>query len=359
MSTLARAARRAHAGRKGRRNHSAARCARLRASRRLVLMTAVLPLAVGLTIGTALAEPSPTVSRLSGDEAERLGTAVELVARPDLAVGLVEVRTATGAGVARSTGADRLLALRAGGQMAALARKVGPDPTALVLARHDGSQLLVPLPGLLSAAFAPDGTWLAALDGSGSLWRVMTDSGSAVLLAAGPFIGAPIVEETGSVVILSVPSVEAPFMSRLVRVAADGSATTALSDDQLVYGAQQLAGGGLAVIAHQPSGTLVWRLAGGSRQLLVDLGRDAVNAAVSDGAGAVAWERAGEIFAQSLPDGQPVRLATGSQPRLAPDGQAVLVELPTGTALFALDGRSLGTLEAQAAFASCPAGCGS
>jgi hypothetical protein len=338
-----------------RRLHSASRPAH---NRRLVLMLVVAPMVGGLTIGTALAQRPPSVSSLSAEEAEDQGATISIEGHPDLAPGLAEVRVPL-AGDLPPAGTNRLLALSPNASQAAVAKQVGPNPSTLVLAHVDGLQLLTELPGLIAAGYAPDGTWLAAVDGTGALWRVQTDSGVATHLADGPFIGRPTVEAAGSILALRVSSVEAPFVSHLARVAADGSDTAILTDDQLVYGAHPLTDGSLALVTHNASSTQVWRLAGGQRQQLADLGRDAVNVAVAPAGEAVAWERAGEVYLRTLPAGSPTRLTSGARPRFAEDGRSLLVELPDGNTLVGLDGRMIATFDSQAGFATCAEGCGS
>jgi hypothetical protein len=313
----------------------------------------------GLTISTAIVQRTASVSSLSPDEAADQGRTISIVRRGDLAPGLAEIHTpAAGEGVA-GAGANRLLALSPSGDMAAIAKEVGPEPTTLVLARADHSQLLIQMPGLIAAGFAPDASWLAVVDGMGALWRVQADTGAAARLQDGPFIGQPTVEAVGSILALRVSSVEAPFVSRLVRVAVGGSAIAFLSADQLVYGAQPLVDGSLAIVAHAAFSTGVWRLAGGQREALVDLGQDAVNVAVAPTGDAVAWERRGEVFLQVLPAGTAIRLVSGSRPRFAGDGRSVLVERPEGNLLVGRDGRTIATLASQAGFVSCAEGCGS
>jgi hypothetical protein len=312
-----------------------------------------------LTISAAVARRPPPAASLSSDQAADQGATISIVGHPELAPGLAEVRMPALTSGASNGGTNRLLAVSPGGNQAAVAQQIGPNPAMLVLARTDGSQLLIQLPGLIAAGFAPDGSWLAAVDGSGALWRVQTDGGMARHLADGPFIGRPTVQADGTVLALRVPSVEAPFVSRLARVAADGSAISFLTDDQLVYGAQPLADGSLAVVAQSASSTQAWRLAGGGRQLLVDLGQDAVNVSVARGGDAVAWESAGQVFLRTLPGGRVTRLISGARPSFGEDGHSLLVETPGGTALIGLDGRTIATFASQAAFATCAAGCGS
>jgi hypothetical protein len=95
------------------------------------------------------------------------------------------------------------------------------------------------------------------------------------------------------------------------------------------------------------------------RQLLVDLGQDAVNVSVAPDGDKVAWESAGQVYLRALPGGRPTRLTGGARPQFAQDGRSLLVELPGGSALIGLDGRTIATFDARAAFASCAAGCGS
>jgi hypothetical protein len=326
---------------------------------RLALAVVAASFVGGLTISTAIVQRTASVSSLSSDEAADQGRTISIVPRLDLAPGLAEVHTpAPDAGVAGAT-ANRLLALSPRGDVAAIAKQLGPDPTTLVLALADQSQLLIQMPGLIAAGFAPDGSWLAAVDGTGALWRVQADTGAATHLHDGPFIGRPTVEATGSIIALSVSSVEAPFVSRLARVAVDGSAVAFLSADELVYGAQPLVDGSLAVVARTAFSTGVWRLADGQRQGLVDLGQDAVNVAIAPSGDVVAWERSGEVFLRALPGGKAIRLASGSHPRFAGDGRSVLVELQEGSLLVGRDGRIIATLDSQAGFASCAEECGS
>jgi hypothetical protein len=359
MTAIARAPRRAPAGRaRPHRHHQRLASGPLAPGtrRRLAAALGLLPLVSGLVLGSAVAERAPAVSGISSSEAARAGRAIVITRREDLAHGLAEVRVPSAIAATRATGADQLLAVAPDAGTAAVAGRIGPDSTPLVLARSDGSQIQVELPGLIAAAFAPDESWLAAIDGSGALWRIVAADGTARLLAAGPFIGQPAVEADGSVVALRVPSVEAPFRSTAVRVAASG-AVGVLSDEPLVYDAQPLSDGSLAVTAHRPSGTVVLRLAGNGATTLADLGPDAVNVAVSQGADAVAWERDGEVFLRRLPGGGGGRIAAGTHPRFSPDGSALLVDVPSGTQLVDRDGSLIATFTSQLGFGACPAGC--
>jgi len=321
-------------------------------------MLGLLPLASGLMLGSAVAERAPAVSRVSSDEAAQSGQSIVIARHDDLAAGLAEVRVPSSISVTRNGGADQLLAVAPDAAAAAVAGLIGPGTTPLILARTDGSQLQVELPGLIAAAYAPDSSWIGVIDGRGALWRVAATDGAAEQVAAGPFIGEPVIEADGSVQVVRVPSVEAPFRSELVSVKPEGTAT-ALTSEALVYGAQPMADGSLAVVAHRPTGTVVLRLAGGRASVMADLGADAVHVAVDRRAAAVAWDQGGSVFLQRLPDGRAEQIAAGTHPRFSADGQALLVDLPTGTQLIEADGDLVATFTTQLAFASCTEECAS
>jgi hypothetical protein len=325
------------------------------AAARPPLAAAVGILIGGLTLGGALAQPigngaPPVPDALTG-------MSITLVDRSQLAPGLSEVRIGFSS-VAAGTGANRLLALSGDGATAAVASQVGPDPATLILARRSGSQLRLSLPGLIGAGFSPDGSWLATIDGSGSIWHVDAGTAAASRVADGPFIGNPIVEPAGSILALRVSSVEAPIVSRLVRIGTDGD-VAALAGDGLVYGVQRMADGSVAYAAHRDSRTLLMQLADQGPRQLADLGEDAVNVALSPTADTVAFERGGQVFLRRLADEAASRLGPGTHPRFASDGRSVLVERASGSALLGRDGRALGIFDGQAGFAGCDGGCGS
>jgi hypothetical protein len=310
----------------------------------------------GLTLGTALAQQAPA-SDATIDAGGRTGDIV-LVDRGQLAPGLAEVRLTYATDAPPASGANRVLAIGPAGSAAAVATQVGPDPTTLTIVRGDGSQQRVSLPGLIGAGFAPDGSWLAVIDGSGRIWHVATENGAAARLADGPFLGSPIIAADGSILALRVSSVEAPIMSRLVRIGPDGSIAT-LSEDELVYGAQVLADGSVAYAAHRGSETFLMQLAASGPAQLADLGQDAVNVGVSPSGDAVAFERAGQVFLRRIGDSDSSPLIAGTHPVFAPDGRSILVELAQGSVLVGRDGHPIASFDSQAGFAACQAGCAS
>jgi hypothetical protein len=312
----------------------------------------------GLAIGPALAQPREPALDVSADQARQTGTAISITRRGDLAPGLAEVQVQGWEPDGARDGAGTVLALAPGGGMAAVAAQIGPAPTTLIIGRADGSQLQVPMQGLISASFAPDSSYLAAIDGAGSLWRVAANSGEARHVAAGPFLGSPLIDQDGTILVMRVPSVMAPFVSHLVRVGADGSTVTELTDDELVYGAHRLDDGSLAVVVHQPGGTLVVRSGPpGPPTLLVNLGLDAVNVAVAPDGATIAWERSGQVYLQDLPAGSARLVGAGAHPRFATDGTTLLVDQPAGVTLLDRSGRALATFASQAAFEECVGGC--
>lgn len=318
-----------------------------------LLILLALALAAGAA-GAASAQPAPGVTALSRDDALRSGMAVGIIRRPDLHPELVEVR------VPGDRPHARLLAVAPGGASAAVADRLDLGRATLTLADADGSQLRIPMRGLLGAAFAPDASWLAVVDGRGALWRVAVSSGAAEHLADGPFLGPITFDAGGSLILASVSSVEAPFISRLVRVdPADGS-WTGLSSDGLVYSSSLLADGTLAVVVHEPGTTVVRRLAVGAGKHLADLGAGAIHVAISADGSRIAWERHGEgVFLLDRADGGARRIGSGSHPRFSPDGEALLVHDGEGTVLLAADGAQIARLGGPAAFVRCDGECGS
>jgi hypothetical protein len=238
---------------------------------------------------------------------------------------------------------------------AAVTPGIGREVRMLTVAHADGSQLQVPIEGLLDAAFATDDSWLAVVDGAGRLWRLNVDDGALRAIADGPFLQAPVVEPDGSILALAVPSVEAPFRSRLVRVSPDGSVVR-VSDEALVYDAQQLADGSLAIVAHRPGGTVVRRLAGTSEATVIDLGPDAVNVSVSADGDTVAYQSGAEAFVRI--GGQQARsLGPGSNPVVAPDGSAILLSRDGGRVLVSTSGTEMASLPAAIALLDCGQEC--
>ena len=308
-----------------------------------IAVLAAIPLVLALLVtGIASADPPSAVVRLSGAEATRTGAAIRIGRQAVRGATLVEVEPA-------EAGAS-LLAVSAAGETVALADRIGELSGELTLVTADGSQLRVPFPGLLGATFATDGAWLAVVDGRGALWRLEVASGRRDRLLDGPFIGSPVVADDGSLLLLAVPSVEAPYRSQLVRAEPETGVAQLVSDEALVYGAFPLDGGDLGIVAHHATGTVVRRLTDAGERPLLDLGTGAVNVAVSR-AGLVAFERAGQgVFIVAGAGFTPRSLGMGSKPCFDPAGSAVLVRREGERVALALDGTVLAIVDELAGF---------
>jgi hypothetical protein len=317
----------------------------------MIMLPLVVALAAG-AVGIVSAEPPDGVTALSASEAERSGHAIALVRHAKLDASLVEMRV-DGSGTR-----GQLLAVAPDAAAMAVADRIDLVSATLAIVHADGSQLRIALPGLLAASFAPDASWLAVIDGIGSLWNVSVATGAASRLAGGPFLGPVTVEPGGSVLLASVASVEAPFVSRLVRFDPAAGSVSVLSDEQLVYGSRLLADGSIAVVAHRPGGTVVRQLTSLGERPLADLGPGAINVDISDDAAWIAWERhADGVYLLEPATGGARRIGAGARPRFAPDGRSLLVDDGGGTVLLGLDGSHLARFHGFADFATCVSGC--
>jgi hypothetical protein len=316
---------------------------RRRASNPRIAVYLAVPFMFALVaVSVASAELPLGVTRISAADADQTGSAIHLRRQPVGGGTLVRVEAAT---------PGSLLAVAVDGAQVALADQLGEASASLTLARIDGEQLRIAMPGLLAASFAADGSWLAVIDGRGALWRVDSASGAAALLAEGPFIGSPILQADGSVLLLAVPSVQAPYQSRLIRLAVATGAVTRLSGEDLVYGAFPLDGGDLAVVAHRVDGNIVRRISGSSDKLLVDLGIGAVNVAVA-GNGRIAFERNGDgVYLLDAPGRAARRITEGRRPCFSPDGSSILVRQGDEMLGLDLDGSVLAVVDEPAGFA--------
>lgn len=309
----------------------------------------VIPLLLAILVaGATSAGRPPAVLRISTADAARSGALIGLLPHPVGSASVVEVR-APAPGI--------LLAVSADGSQAALADEVGQISGSLSLGRADGSQLRVTLPGLLAAGFAVDGSWLAVVDGRGALWRVDTTTGEAAQIGDGPFLGSPIATADGSLVLLAVSSVEAPFRSKVVRVASSDGAVTPLSDDELDYAGFPLADGGVAIVSHQPDGPAVRRVAAGASQLIANLESGAINVVVAPNGRRIAYELGARgVFLLDGPGSSSRALGSGSHPCFAPDASSLLVRRGSGSAALALDGSVLAVTQQPSGLAGA-AGC--
>jgi hypothetical protein len=325
-------------------------------SRRAVpLVTLFLIFSLTLLAGAVVADAPVDRVALTAEQASATGVAVRLIAHPEAGRPLIQAVLGP-ADIADAGGGGQLLALSPAGDLAALG--VG----ALVIARLDGSQLRLTLPGgVLAAAFSADASRLVAIDGRGSLWSIATVDGSAVHVADGPFLGPLTVRADGSTVLNAVASVDAPFVSRAVSVDPQGRSSAPLTDDRLVYAAIALADGSFAVVAHQPDGTVVRRVTPSGTSVMAVPGRGAVNVAVAADGSHVAFDQDGQgVYLQDVASGETSHIADGLSARFAPDGRALLVRRDGGVAVLDLAGAVMASIgSTTVAFPPCAGGCAS
>jgi len=319
------------------------------ARRRRLIVGVLLLLSGGLALQADATPARDAITRLTPDEARDRGLAAGLIRPAGLPARVVLVDRPASAADADPRS---LLDLAPGGGLVALAERIGPDHTDLVIARSGGAQMRVGMPGILAGAFSPDGSELALVDGIGRMQIISTADGSARVVADRAFLGPLTFEADGGVLLLAVPSVEAPYEARLGRLDTRTGQFEELDDADLAYSGTRLADGSLAVVVHTPAGSIVRRRAGGATELLAALDPGAIHVAVAPDASQIAWERVDEgIFVRSS-DGTVRHLGSGARPRFSPDGRSLLVDdhgeatllipltatrIPLGSALAAFD----------------------
>jgi hypothetical protein len=309
-----------------------------------------------LASGPTLADPPPARIVLSAEEAQRSGRLISLLPHALGREQIVEVRV--------PDDTLTLLGVSSDGRQAVLAERTDERHGTLVVSDLAGAQLRVSLPGVIAAGFAPDGGWLAVVDGSGALWRVNAVDGSPTILDHGPFLGDPLFLGPAALVMLEVSSVEAPYRSRPVRLElttqGEVERRVRLSDDPLVYSAHALLAGGLALITHDAGRTWLRRVEALGSEAVYELGVGAIHAAVAPDGARVAYERYGEgVFLVDGPGSVPRWLGEGSRPRFSTDASSLLVTLAAGTRVLGMDGSVLAQFDGRAEFAACGWECGS
>lgn len=327
----------------------------------LVAVAAVTLLLPMILVHASRAEPAPVPSTLDPETTRRLG--LEVDAKRQVVGG--QLLVSLGAGDARSGQAFsalprlRLLAGAPGATRVALADRLGREPAQLLISQPDGSVSITTLPGLLDAAFAPDGSWLAAVDGAGGLWRVGAGDGAAASIADGPFAGSVEFAADGRLLLLSVSSVDAPTLSAPVLVDPQTGVLEALlvAEESLVYRAR-LTDQGLAVVAHLADGTKEIRLSGPASRLLGVLPSDAGAADLSADLRWAAYQVAGEgLVLLSLDGGASRAFPTNGRPVFAPDATSLLVRSANRAAVVDLASGLVRSLDGQAVWARCAEGC--
>jgi hypothetical protein len=309
-------------------------------------------------VSSVAAQPPPAVTMLSAEQARRTGRAISTATLTVAGQRLVTVSAAQNPGRSLSAGGDdpgdperirrqamRLLDVSDDGTLA-LADAIEEQDGGLSLADSSGAQLTVSLPGVAGARFAPAGGWLAVVDGTGRAWRVERETGTATSLADGPFAGILGFRRDGALLLVALPSVEAPFTASLVELdPGSGRVRTLDGADSvgLVLAAAELPDGAIGLVAHRPGeGVAYLRLAAGALSEMAGLAPDAVDVSISADGSAVAYALAdGHAFLVRPEAHTAVDLGTGALPRVAGDGHAVAVVRDGQTAVVDEAGREL------------------
>ena len=336
-------------------------------------LRAVVPILIVMSLASLTgaqltsADPPPTATIKSAEQARTSRSAVGVVRHPEPGGELLElqlpapriVSTSQPATEQARRAAARFLDAAPNGDLA-IADGVG-DPEAGVTINHaDGSQAHVALTGVAGAAFAPGSSWLAAVDAAGRLWRIDPLSGLASQLAPGPFTGSIRFAASGELILVQAASINAPFASVVVRLAPDtGRAGVVDSEDGFVFSASELTDGSIAVVAHIFGGGVdVRRAAGGTTAKMVSLDPNAIDASLSVDGTRIAYAAGGKVYLQDLQRGTAQLLGVGEMPRIARDGSSLLVLRDGRSVLLAADGSKLEQFStATVGWSRCDGGC--
>jgi hypothetical protein len=313
--------------------------------------------AIALLISNQVqAGPPPAVTFRDAISVRDAGQQIGLPVRALGRVQVVEPRTAVGDPVPTFTAAPD-------GATVAISPVAPGQSGPLVLAHADGSQVEVALPGVRGAAFSPDGTWLAVVDGAGALWRVDAASGAATILAEGPFGPDPSILADGDILVVRLSSLEAPFWANAELIdASSGSAASVdpgtVPEAQLVYAASPLIDGGVVLVRHRVGGgvSILRATPGQSLTELADL--EAATVAVSPDGDWLAWIDGEAVrLAPTRSPNKPTELGPGSMARFAPDGSLVLVLGDQSAAVVDLDGNRFDEASTSACWIGDGRGC--
>jgi hypothetical protein len=295
----------------------------------LLLAAGAVTLGVILLLAQASPEvragPPPPVTALDAAVLRDSERSLTVAHRSVAGVPLVELLPAS-----RAKGSRPLAAAPDGLTLAVSSADIGVIGP-LTLAREDGSQLEIALPGVRGAAFEPGGAWLAAVDLAGGLWRVETVSGAAVRLGDGPYGPEPSVLPDGRILVVRLSAVDAPLWAAAEFVDGSGAVVpltgSVAADAQLVYEATPLAAGAVALVRHRVGGGVaIVRLdAQGAESLLAEIDGAAAVAVSIDGE-LLAWGASGTTWlanANAVTDA--IAIGDGSAVRFSPDGSLLLV----------------------------------
>jgi hypothetical protein len=331
--------------------------------RRFAFLLALVVLLIGIGVIVDLqdspqvrAGPPPAVTVRDAAAVRDRGMAVSLATRSVAGVGVLEPRFGA------ELGAAGPLAATLDGSALAMtsvpAGQVGP----LTLARADGSQIEVSLPGVRGAAFEPAGSWLAVVDVSGALWRVDAATGAATPVADGPFGPDVTVLPGGDVLVIRMSSVEAPTWAAAQRIDPDGGDAVAVgaADAQtaLVYRATALIDGSVALVRHRIGGGVdLARIAPDGLEM--DLAHSPQpGVTISPSGDRLAWAADGSVWLASVgEEPSPVAVGSGSAGSFSPDGSLLMIIGPNAAGVVDLAGNRRSDLVASACWLGGGRGC--
>ena len=314
------------------------------------------------------ADPPPAAHSMTADQAKAAGSAVGLQRHAEKAGQVLELQlpastatatTALPANERARRDAARFLASAVNGAVA-IADGVGDPHAGIAVTSADGSQAHTALSGVAGAAFAPDGSWLAAVDGLGRLWRIEPHKGAATQLASGPYTGSVSFTRAGDLLLVEAASIDSIFPSVVVRFSpATRKAVVVDEEVGFVFSVTELADDSVAVSAHVfGGGVAVHRLTGDGSELLASLDANAIDPSVSSNGSRIAYSAGGAVYLLDVPAGSTRGIGRGEMPRIAADGGAVLVLRDGKTALISADGAELDRFASAAVgWASCGEGC--
>jgi hypothetical protein len=315
----------------------------------------------------ASADPPPSATVTTADEALATGSAVGVTSHTEPGGQLVELRLPAprialsglpSVEQARRSAA-RIMSSATSGALA-IADGVGDPEAGLTISHPDGSLVRTALAGVAGAAFGPDETWVAAVDAAGRLWRIDARTGAANALAAGRYAGSVRFTRSGELLLIEAASIQAPFASVVVRLSPDsGRSVIVDSEDGFVFSASELADGSIAVTAHLFGGGVeVRRVVDGTSTTLAGLDPNAIDPSVNDDGSRIAYAVGPDVYVHDTARGSAKRLGPGAFPRLARDGSSVLVLRDGAGVLLASDGSQIDRFAtATVAWANCERRC--
>jgi hypothetical protein len=346
------------------RHRSAGGRTRLRAAVPILIIMCIASLS-GAQIANA--DPPPAATALTAVQARGSGSAVGVTRHAESGGVLLELRLPAPRIVLDALpeteqgrrAASRFLDSAATGAVA-IADGIGDPEAGILVSLPDGSQAHTALAGVAGAAFAPDGSWLAAVDAVGRLWRVDPQTGVASRLASGPYTGSIRFTRTGQLLLVEAASQDSPFPSVVVRFAPDARRAVPIDHvDGFIFSASELADASIAVTAHVFGGGVeVRRVTQGRTARLASLDPMAIDASLSDDGSRIAYAVAGAVYLHDVASGEARHLGPGEMPRMAHDGRSLIVLRDGQSILLAADGTELDRFPtATVGWASCAGRC--